>query len=205
MTSDSSPPRTSGTEEATAGTPATELRGSSRLSFSACADIRPSERRYRGAPPPALPSPGTPSKRSVAGGGQSCGQTEQFRMIQSKWRRRRRPEATSPDTSGSHHPCPLTSSPPVPPSSSSSPPQPPSSFPSARFSSASASSSSSFSSCWRRSASPLVLMQCLACVLVVVAWCGSLPTAHAHIGDDLVVQTNKGKVRGVTLKSATQK
>ena len=29
--------------------------------------------------------------------------------------------------------------------------------------------------------------------------------ANAYINDELVVQTNKGKVRGVTLKSATQR
>jgi hypothetical protein len=51
-----------------------------------------------------------------------------------------------------------------------------------------------------------VLFQWLVCALLVAAWCGCLPpAAHAYIGNDLVVQTTKGKIRGVTLKSATQK
>ena len=41
----------------------------------------------------------------------------------------------------------------------------------------------------------------LLAVLLIV----TVTSAKAYINEELVVQTNKGKVRGVTLKSATQR
>ena len=55
---------------------------------------------------------------------------------------------------------------------------------------------------WCRSGHRMALVALLALCLVLEAF---LPAVQAYISEDLVVETTKGKIRGVTLKSATNK
>ena len=55
---------------------------------------------------------------------------------------------------------------------------------------------------WCRCGHRMALVALLALCLVLEAF---LPAVQAYISEDLVVETTKGKIRGVTLKSATNK